>query len=109
MSVTDSKKWRVRVSNNLPALDAEIADVNTAKNVGSISKVLMYSAPGGIEGHTIRNFIGDTVPDNTDYPDDVAPIGSEYCRLEITAGVVTGSAKYLKTAAGTWTIFGSIV
>ena len=107
MAVTDSKKWRVRASNNIPALDAELADF-TAKNQGYICKILMYSAPGGIEGHTIRHFTGDTVPDNTDYPDDLAPIGSEFTRLIITAGVVTGASKYLKTAAATWTAFGSI-
>lgn len=107
MAIADSKDWRVRVSNNVPAIDAEIADFDK-KNVGLICKVLTYSLPGGLEGHTMRYFTGDTVPDNTDYPDTVAPIGSEFCRLIVTAGVVTGAEKYLKTAAATWQKFTTV-
>lgn len=105
MAVADSKKWRVRVSNNLPALDSEIADVDSAKNQGYISKIQMYSAPDGAPGHTTRCFWGDTVPNATDYNDAVAPIGSMFYRLIVTAGVITGAECYIKSAASTWVLF----
>ena len=109
MTIAESKNWRVTVSTNLPPIDAEMADLDR-KNVGMIAKILTFSEPDGLEGHTVRHFFGDTVPDNTDYPDTVAPIGSEFCHLKVSgAGVVTGASKYLKTAAATWTVMGSVV
>jgi len=53
--------------------------------------------------HMMYHFLGTTVPDNTDYPDTLAPIGSQFKRLVITSGAVAGSQMYLKTAAATWT------
>jgi len=58
--------------------------------------------------HKVFWFMGTTVPDNTDYPDSIAPIGSEYKRLIITDGAVSGCMNYLKTAAGTWAEIGDV-
>jgi hypothetical protein len=74
------------------------------KNVGQVAKLETYAVPGGLESYETKTFWGDTVPDNTDYPDTVAPIGSIFHRLVVSAGVVAGAATYLKTAAATWTI-----
>ncbi len=105
MPLVDSKGWRVRTSNNVPAIDAEIASLDR-KNVGMICKVLTYSAPNGLEGHTMRYFTGDTIPNATDYPDTVAPIGSCFCRLVVSGtGVVTGKDMYVKSAASTWVLY----
>jgi hypothetical protein len=48
-------------------------------------------------------FVGSSVPDGTDYPDSVAPIGSLFLRIIVTSGAVSGALLYLKTAAATWT------
>lgn len=50
------------------------------------------------------DFIGGTVPNNTDYPDTVAPVGSKFCRLVVVSEVVVGAEEYLKTAAGIWSL-----
>lgn len=58
--------------------------------------------------HKCFDFVGFEIPDNTEYPDSIAPIGSEYKRFILTDGVVTGCMKYLKTAADTWTEMGEV-
>ena len=52
--------------------------------------------------HRTIEFAGRTTPDNTDYPDSVAPIGSTFRKYVVTAGVVTGFTMYHKVAAATW-------
>lgn len=102
MADADSKQWRIRSSNNLPALDAELADLGIIKNQVCAYKIETFAAPDQMAPYTVRKFFSDIVPDNTSYPDTIAPIGSEVLRLILTSGVVTGSLKYLKTSAGTW-------
>jgi hypothetical protein len=53
--------------------------------------------------HKLFWIVGQTVPDNTDYPDTIAPIGSRYTRLIVTSGAIAGALEYVKTAAATWT------
>jgi len=106
MAIADSKKWRIHFDANLPPIDATA--VSGYKNTVSTHEVESFGNPGGLETYRFVHIVGDTVPDNTDYPDTVAPIGSKFTRLIITAGVVTGAAEYMKTAAATWTIIGSV-
>jgi len=58
--------------------------------------------------HKVFFFLGQTVPDNTDYPDTIAPIGSLFIQIGITTGAVAGATMYLKTAAATWTVIGGV-
>ncbi len=59
-------------------------------------------------GHKLFLFAGSSVPDNTDYPDSIAPIGSLFIHLKVTTGAVAGAAMYQKTSAATWTVIGSV-
>ena len=103
MSEATSKQWRPYFSNNMPTMDALVP---TAKNKGLEITILMPdNAP---YSYRLYHFYGEETPDGTLYPDAVAPIGSEYTKLTFTAGVVSGATKYLKTAADTWTLFGSV-
>lgn len=58
--------------------------------------------------HKLFWFVGQTVPDNTEYPDTIAPIGSMYTQLGVTSGAIAGATFYMKTAAATWTAMGSV-
>lgn len=101
MSDTTSKQWRGYVSNNLPTMDALVP---TCKNKVQETTILMPdNAP---YEYRLFKIYGEEVPTNTNYPDTVAPIGSEYTQLAFTAGVVSGATKYMKTAAATWTVMG---
>lgn len=103
MSEATSKQWRAFQSNNLPTMDALVP---TSKNKAVEITILMPdNAP---YEYRLYHFYGEETPDGTLYPDSIAPIGSEYTKLTLTAGVVTAAAKYLKTAAATWTAFGSV-
>lgn len=83
-------------------LDSITSDaVRAAKNVAA---QFLINWPGQTPSqHRWVFLVGTTVPDNTDYPDSIAPIGSWYQRLIITSGAVAGSLLYIKTAAATWT------
>lgn len=63
--------------------------------------------PFGPLTHKTFRFFGFQAP-GTDYPDSVAPIGSEYLQYTVAGGVVTGCRMLLKTAAATWTVVGSV-
>ncbi len=103
MSEATSKQWRAFTSNNLPTMDALVP---TCKNKTRETTILMPdNAP---YEYRIYDFFGEETPDNTLYPDTLAPIGSSYTKLTFTSGVVTGATKYLKTAAATWTVYGSL-
>ncbi len=83
-------------------LDSITSDaVRAAKNVEAQH---LINWPGQAPSqHRWVDFVGTTVPDDTDYPDSLAPIGSSFLRLIITSGAVAGAMRYVKTAAATWT------
>lgn len=98
MSEATSKQWRAFVSNNLPTMDALVP---TAKNKCLETTITMPdNAP---YEYRFYDIVGEETPDNTLYPDTVAPIGSRYMKLTITNGVVAGANFYLKKTAATWT------
>lgn len=83
----------------------------TAKNKASSIELDWISGEGSTDGnpsgagpfkHSIYHFVGGTVPNNTDYPDSIAPIGSTYLRLTITAEAVAAATLYIKNSAGNW-------
>lgn len=96
-AATDKGGSKVVMSLGSNTIDALVA----AKN--GFAQVLITWPGMTPEKHKYFLFVGSTVPDNTDYPDTIAPIGSEYTRIIVTAGVVAGALKYVKTAAATWT------
>lgn len=104
MSDTTSKQWRPEHIYNLPTIDQELAGFS--KNCGCETKILGSDFTGSTNngGHTIRHFFSDQTPDNTNYPDSYAPIGSTVVKLTIVSGAVTAAALYMKTAAATWTL-----
>lgn len=98
MSEATSKQWRGFVSNNNPTMDALVP---TCKNrVQELTILMPDNAPYEYRSY---HFIGEETPDNTLYPDTVAPIGSTYMKLTITANVVAGANLYLKKTTGAWT------
>lgn len=105
MTIAQSKTWRTTRSSNLPPIDAVAAD--GYRNAAMEDKIQFAEsqAPGY---HTCKHFYGDTIPDNTDYPDTAAPIGSMYTQLTMSAGVVVGATLYMKVAAATWTVIGAV-
>lgn len=108
-AAADKVTLRVRANSDIPPIDSV---QTTAKNkFGSLEALYIggeastESTPSGTAPfkHALYFFVGGTVPDNTDYPDSIAPIGSFFLRLTITTAAVAGAALYLKTAATTWT------
>jgi hypothetical protein len=98
MSEATSKQWRGFSSNNNPTMDALVP---TCKNRIRETTILMPdNAP---YEYRMYDFIGEETPDGALYPDSVAPIGSTYMKLTITANVVAGANLYLKKTAATWT------
>jgi len=102
---------RARCNTDLPPMDAIIS---SAKNKFKSLEIEYLSGEASTEGspsgqapfkHSCYDFVGGTVPDNTDYPDSIAPIGSTFLRLVVTSEVITGAELYIKTAAGTWNLF----
>lgn len=88
-------------------IDKITADaVLSAKNV--ITQLVMNWPGETPEQHKTYEFFGTSVPDDTDYPDTLAPIGSSYRRYIITAGAVSGFMMYYKTAAATWSEVGDM-
>ena len=86
------------------AIDAALGGL--AKNAYAVRRV---SYPGGVvEQFSMFDFVGFVTPDSTDYPDTIAPIGSTYLYLTASAGAVTNAQLFLKTAASTWTAYGSV-
>ncbi len=104
MSEATSKQWRVFTSVNLPTSDALVP---TCKNK-TLEKTILMPDNAPYE-YRCFEFWGEETPDNTLYPDTLAPIGSTYTKLTLTSGLVTGATKYMKTAAATWTVYGSLV
>jgi hypothetical protein len=101
-AATDKGGSKVVLSTNSTTIDALVG----AKN--AMAQVLV-SWPGMTpEKHKFFLFAGSSVPDNTDYPDSIAPIGSLFFHLKVTTGAVAGAALYQKTAAGTWTVIGAV-
>jgi len=101
-AATDKGSSKVHFDLGSMTSDALIA----AKNVG---QQVLVSWPGQTpDRHKFFDFVGTTVPDGTDYPDTIAPIGSFYTHLKITAGVVAGASRYQKTSAATWTVIGAV-
>lgn len=105
MTIANSKTWRVTRSANLPPIDAVAADGYRNAAMEDRIQFADSQAPGY---HTCKHFYGDTVPDNTDYPDATAPIGSLYTQVTIAAGAVVAAALYMKTAAATWEVIGAV-
>lgn len=98
MAAADDKKFTAHFDTGVTTATAVLS--GAPKNM--IAQVA-WNRPGeAIEKHNSYWFIGNTVPNNTDYPDSIAPIGSMYTYLAGTTSI-TGSNLYIKTAAGTWT------
>lgn len=99
---TDKKQLHAHLDLGKMTADALIP----AKNVfGQLEVRMEGHAPWK---HKCFFFAGTEIPDNTEYPDSLAPIGSEYKRFIITDGAVAGCMNYLKTAAGTWSEIGDV-
>jgi hypothetical protein len=113
-AASDKKTIRARFNTDIPPLDAV---QTTAKNKISSLELNYMGGEGSVDGapsgtgpfkYQSFDLVGGTVPDNTDYPDSIAPIGSTYLRLTVSAGAVVAASFYRKTAAGTWTIQGAV-
>lgn len=100
-----------------PRLNTDISPMDsvetTAKNRISSCEVNYIGGEASTEGspanaapftHKKYDFVGGTVPNATDYPDSVAPIGSTFLRLIVTSNAVSGAELYLKTEASKWTL-----
>lgn len=101
-AATDKGGSKVVLSTGTNTIDALVA----AKN--AMAQVLVTWPGMTPEKHKFFIFAGSSVPDNTDYPDTIAPIGSLYFHLKVTTGAVAGSALYQKTGAATWTVIGAV-
>lgn len=81
--------------------------VNGAKNIERSLDVQQYYVPTAPQKHETLDLVvmSDaalvTAEIHAEFPDE--KIGSELKELIITAGAVTGAAKWLKTAATVWT------
>lgn len=113
-AASDKGFLKPRMNTDISPMDAV---ETTAKNKVCSTEIQYIGGEASTEGspsgqapfkHTTYHFVGGTTPDNTDYPDSIAPIGSTFCKLTVTSQAVSGASLYLKTAAGTWTPFGSI-
>lgn len=101
-AATDKGGSKVVMDLGSMTADALIAAKNTMAQ-------FIVTWPGQTpEKHRSFWFLGQTVPDNTDYPDTIAPIGSLYTHIKIATGAVSTASLYQKTAAGTWTVIGSV-
>ena len=94
---TDKSGSRVVLDTMANTAEALVA----AKNI--MAQVIVTWPGLSPNSHKLFWFVGSSVPDNTDYPDTIAPIGSRFTRLIITGDAVSGALEYVKTAAGTWT------
>lgn len=99
-AATDKNESKVVLDLGSITADAVIA----AKNAYAQILVAWNAAPAGTPGkHKAFWFSGQTIPNNTDYPDTIAPIGSKYTRFGLNGNaVVTVAEEYLKSAAGVW-------
>lgn len=75
------------------------ASVGSVRNLHSSEEIFF---PDTGLSCRVLHFIGRTTPDNTDYPDSVAPIGSTFLRLTEVAQAVTAAVLYRKVSAATW-------
>lgn len=106
MAASDDKK--MRVMHQTDALSSIHINI-TCKNIIGVRAVnFPADHPSGVSQHVMYDFLGTTTPDNTDYPDSIAPIGSTFQKLTYAGSAITGSSLYLKTAAATWTVMGSV-
>lgn len=106
MAAADDKK--ARFMHQTDALSSIHVNTTCKNIIGVIGVNPPADHPAALPTHTCYDFAGFTVPDNTDYPDSIAPIGSTYRRFIVSGGAVTGASMYLKTAAGTWTVIGAV-
>ena len=90
----------VLIPNGLPN-----AAVGLAKNV--MAQIRVSCPQLTLQSFKMNWYVGFTVPDNTDYVDSEAPVGSLYWLMTQSAGAITASKLYHKTAAGTWTVLGA--
>jgi hypothetical protein len=111
-AASDKGFLKPRMNTDISPMDAV---ETTAKNKKASCEINYISGEGSIEGtpanalpfkHEMFDFVGGTVPDDTDYPDSIAPVGSTFCRLIVVANVITGAEYYLKAAAGIWVLIG---
>lgn len=101
-ATTDKQESKAHFDTGSMTVDALVA----AKNVMAQTKVTW---PGQTpDKHKCFWFVGQTVPDDTDYPDSIAPIGSLFTLLSVTSGAIAGAKLYMKTAGATWTVIGSV-
>jgi len=109
-AAADKGFLRARCNTDLPPMDAIIS---SAKNKYKSLEIEYLGGEASTEGspsgqapfkHSCYDFVGGTVPNDTDYPDSVAPVGSSYCRLVVSSEVIVGAEQYLKTAAGVWSL-----
>lgn len=112
MSTADSDKGflKPRMNVDISPLDAV---ETTAKNKRSSCEINYIGGEASIEGtpanalpfkYEVFDFVGGTTPDNTSYPDTIAPIGSTFLKLGVSSNAINAAAFYIKTAAATWSL-----
>jgi hypothetical protein len=103
-----------------PRFNTDIAPMDavqtTAKNKVSSLEINYIGGEASVEGTPANaapfsykkyDFVGGTVPNATDYPDSIAPIGSTFLRLIVSGNAVTGAEMYLKNKASQWGLVSS--
>lgn len=104
MAYADDIQIRATVQNE-PFSEIHVTGLQNV--IGVIAFTLPANHPFGPLTHKAFRFFGFQAP-GTDYPDSIAPIGSEYLQYTVAGGVVTGFRVLHKTAANTWTVIGSV-
>lgn len=112
LSFDNDRQGRSTVSTATGTIDAVVANQAKGGKNACLQEHVIWPCVDNSDNaypgsHRCFHFVGTQVPDGTEYPDDVAPIGSEYKRLIVTGtpGAVTGAEKYLKTSANTWQLY----
>jgi len=107
IAFVDDKKIRAKCTDNTGTADAVLSGILSAKEQllvqfpGTTAAGDVGAYPGS---HQAFSFVGTMVPNNTNLPDTVAPIGSTFLRLEVSGGAIVGAANYTKVSAATWEI-----
>lgn len=109
-AASDKGFLKPRFNTDISPMDAV---QTTAKNKVSSLEINYIGGEASVEGtpanaapfsHKKYDFVGGTVPNDTDYPDSVAPIGSTFLRLIVTSNAIAGAELYLKKKAAQWSL-----
>ena len=107
IAFVDDKTIRATKSDNTSTADAVLSGIL------SVREQLLVQFPGvtaagdvGLypSSHQAFSFVGTMVPNNTNLPDSLAPIGSTFLRLEVSGGEIISASNYTKVSAATWEI-----